>query len=411
MEYGCIGERLSHSFSREIHRELTSDLYELIELAPCEVGGFLTSRDFRAINVTIPYKEAVLPYLDEIDECARAIGAVNTVVHRCGRLYGYNTDFYGLRELIACSGISVREKKVAILGSGGTAKTARAVLASLGAKEILTVSRTPVEGKIGYDTLTCEHTDIDVLINTTPVGMAPNVEGTPLSLDAFPRLSLVLDAVYHPFRTNLVLEAQRRGIVAEGGLYMLVTQAVRASELFHNTTYPEGTVERVYRKILSEKENLVLIGMPSSGKSTVGKMLAEALGRPFYDTDEMVRERYGISPEEVITMRGEETFREMESEICLDASRLQGAVIATGGGVVVREENMRALSREGRVIFLDRPLCELCPSIDRPLTQDHEALRERYAQRIDKYRLYSDITIQGSHSPEETLKILLDRIQ
>ncbi len=411
MQYGCIGEKLSHSFSVEIHEALGSYSYTLEELAQGEVKTFLQQRNFQAINVTIPYKETVIPYLDEIDEVAEEIGAVNTIVNREGRLIGYNTDFYGLCALFSHIALSPCGKKVAILGTGGTSKTAFAVTRFLGAREILVVSRAPSEGQISYETLTKEHPDTEIIINTTPVGMYPNSEGCPLALDGFSSLFLVVDAVYNPLCTTLVREAKKLGILAEGGLYMLVAQAVRASELFLSMTYPEATIDRVFDEIVKKKENIVLVGMPTSGKSTVGRMLSVAMSRPFVDTDELFYKRFGISPEEHIEKYGEESFREKESLICREVSSNLGCVIATGGGVVLREGNLHALSQNGTIVFLDRPLEDLIPSDSHPLSRTPEALAMRYHERIDKYLSFADITVRGSHTAEETVRIILDRIQ
>ena len=404
MEYGCIGEKLTHSFSREIHRALAPYTYELMELKREEVGAFLLQKEFHGINVTIPYKETVLPYLDEVEESAREIGAVNTIVHRDGHLYGYNTDVYGMRALFSLAGIHPEGKKVAILGTGGTSKTARAVARTLGAREILIVSRTPSDSAIGYADLREEHSDIDILINTTPVGMYPETENCPLTLDAFPSLVGVIDAIYNPLSTDLILQARARGICAVGGLYMLVAQAVRASELFLGTSYPEGTLECIYQRVLKEKQNIVLIGMPTSGKSTVGRMLSQVLARPFFDTDTVYREMFGFSAEETILKEGEAIFRERESEVCLCLRKETGAVIATGGGVILREENIRTLSHNGIFVFLDRPLEELTASDTHPLSSTRETLQRLYEERIDKYLACADLTISGALSVEDTVE-------
>ncbi|MBQ9084110.1 MAG: shikimate dehydrogenase, partial [Clostridia bacterium] len=250
MMYGCIGEVLKHSFSREIHMSLNDYPYELCELSRDELDGFMRSAGFKAINVTIPYKEIVIPYLHEIDEHARLIGAVNTIVNRDGRLYGYNTDFFGMTALLMHAGVTVCGKKVLILGSGGTAKTARAVAGSLGASEIITVGRQKRDGVIDYCEAYNSHTDAEVIINTTPVGMYPNAISSPIDISKFDRLSGVIDAIYNPLRTRLISDARERGIPAEGGLYMLVAQGVRASEIFLGVSYPEGTVDMIYQKIL-----------------------------------------------------------------------------------------------------------------------------------------------------------------
>ena len=410
MQYGCIGEHLAHSFSKEIHEALAPYTYDLLELSRDALTSFFSAREFRAINVTIPYKEAVLPYLDEVDAHAREIGAVNTVVNRDGKLYGYNTDFYGMCTMLAHAGICPKGRKVAILGTGGTAKTALAVLSHLGARQILTVSRTPVGEQVGYRALREQHADTEIIINTTPVGMYPDTDAVPLDLSDFPMLCALVDAIYNPLRTNLVLDAKARGIRAEGGLYMLVAQAVRASELFLDMKYSEQTTEALYRDILAKKENLVLIGMPSCGKSTTGRLLAERLSRPFLDTDTVFLEKYGISAEQYIRTYGEDAFRDEESTVCALLSKQTGCVIACGGGVVLREENMRALSRSGTVIFLDRPLDLLCATADRPLSADREALAMRYRERIASYRAYADITVEGAHTPSENTEIIINEI-
>ncbi|MBE6700260.1 MAG: shikimate dehydrogenase, partial [Ruminococcaceae bacterium] len=288
MQYGLIGEKLGHSFSAEIHQKLKSNPYTLVELARDEIGAFLETKDFCAINVTIPYKTTVIPYLSHISKRAKEIGAVNTIVNRRGELWGYNTDFYGLQSLIEHAGITLQNKKVAILGTGGTSKTAHAVAHFLGAGQILTVSRTVGEGVITYTDLTADHIDVDVLINTTPVGMYPNTEATPVDISVFSNLSGVIDAIYNPLRTKLILDAKKRGIPAEGGLYMLVAQAVRASELFLDTVYEGETTEHIYLELLNKTENIVLSGMPGAGKSTVGKLLAKETKRAFFDLDEEI---------------------------------------------------------------------------------------------------------------------------
>ena len=410
MQYGCIGGKLSHSFSLEIHEMLASYSYELKEMMEEEVGKFLTDKNFKGVNVTIPYKETVIPFLDEVDEVARMIGAVNTIVNRSGSLIGYNTDFYGLTALFSHAGISPEGKKVAILGTGGTSKTACAVVRALHAREILVVSRTPAGEQIGYEELKEKHRDIEILINTTPCGMYPMCEDTPLSLDGFDALSGVIDAIYNPLTTALVREAREGGIVAVGGLYMLVAQAVRASELFLSRPYPEGTTDRIFSLISKAKNNIVLIGMPSSGKSTVGRMLSLSLSRPFIDTDKVFYEKFGTSPENYIREHGEDAFREKEALVCREVAKNTGYVIATGGGVILREENMRAFKQNGYIVFLDRALSDLFPSGNRPLTFDRATLEERYYERIDKYREYADIAISGSYDKEKTVRLITDQI-
>ncbi len=395
MKYGCIGEKLKHSFSKEIHNALCDYEYEIREIPRDELDAFMREADFHGINVTIPYKELVIPYLDIIDEHAKMIGAVNTVVKREGRLYGYNTDFSGMTALIKHIGIDLAGKKVAILGTGGTSKTARAVSESLGASEILVVSRRAGDGNINYDTLVCEHTDVEVIINTTPLGMFPNNYTKPLELSVFPALSGVVDAVYNPLRTPLVSEAIARDIPSLGGLYMLVSQAVSASEIFLDKKYEQNVTDRVFKKILREKENIVLIGMPASGKSTVAEILRARLGRKKYDTDDLIVERAGISIPEIFGQYGEAHFRAIEHEVALEVAKVSSAIIATGGGIILNPENVKALKQNGRVYFIDRPLADLVPTDSRPLSSDRASIEKRYAERYDIYKASADVIIDA----------------
>ncbi len=402
MLYGCIGETLKHSFSAQIHPLLNDSLYELREVPREELERFIQKKDFLGINVTIPYKQSVIPYLDWIEPLASEIGAVNTVVNRDGKLYGYNTDFYGMCALFGHIGADLRGKKIAILGTGGTSLTALAVARHLGAREILRVSRREGEGAVTYESLAELHRDVQVIINTTPVGMYPHAQESPVSLSAFSTLESVADAVYNPLRTELVLEARERGIPAEGGLFMLVAQAVRASELFHDCQYPEGTVERIWRTLAQKKENVVLIGMPGSGKTTVGRLLAESLGREFLDMDVEITNVYGRTPAEIIRKDGEPAFRDLETAILREhLCARTGVVLATGGGAVLRTENVRMLRQNGRLVWLDRPLEKLIPTCDRPLSDSEEQMACRYRERYGIYRAAADLHINDPKTAEE----------
>lgn len=402
MTCGLIGRKLGHSYSPQIHRALADYDYRLWELEPEELKTFFRRRDFTGVNVTIPYKQAVIPLLDELSETARAIGAVNTVVCRDGKLYGDNTDFAGMAALIRHIGLSLEGKKVLILGTGGTSKTAMAVARSLGAAEVYRLSRSGRDGALTYEEAARLHADADVLINTTPGGMYPAVEGCPVDLDAFPRLCGVADAVYNPLRTNLVLQARARGIPAEGGLYMLAAQAACASALFHGCETSERDIELAYQTVRREMENIVLIGMPSSGKSTVGRALAERLGKRFADSDALVTERIGMPIADYFARRGEAAFREHEQEAIAALAATGGQVIATGGGAVLRPENVTALRRNGRLVFLDRSPEKLIATADRPLASDREALRRRYEERYELYCAAADLHIDGDGTVEET---------
>jgi shikimate dehydrogenase len=415
--YGCIAEHLGHSYSGVIHQIFSDKLavgspdlaydYALQELRPDEVEGFLSRRAFCGINVTIPYKQTVIPYLDELTDTARAIGAVNTIVNRDGRLIGDNTDFFGMQYLLSTAGLDLKGKKVLIFGTGGTSNTAFAVAKHGGAKQILKFSRTEREGALSYDDLPL-HTDADIIINTTPVGMYPHDEGSPLpeglTLSHFPRLSGVVDAIYHPLRTELVMQALELGIPATGGLAMLVAQAAAATERFLDCHIDAEIVESVITEVQASKENIVLIGMPGCGKTTVGNLLSKRLDRPLLDTDEAITRRVGSIPDYILT-HGEAAFRELEAEVIReDIARESGVIIATGGGAVLRDENVRRLKRNGRLVFLDRPLSALMATPDRPLSSDPDALRRRYEERYDRYLTVADVhlPIADGESAEET---------
>lgn len=402
MKYGCIGEHLKHSFSKEIHTALANYEYEIREVAKEDLDGFMKAKNFLAINVTIPYKELVLPYMDYIDGHAKEIGSVNTVVNRDGKLYGYNTDFYGMSSLIEHANVEIKDKKVVILGTGGTSKTARAVSKALLAKEIITVSRKAREGCVTYEELHKNHSDAEVIINTTPVGMFPNIFDSPVDISDFKNLAGVIDAVYNPLRTPLILAAKEKGIYAEGGLYMLVKQAVRASEIFIDTSYSDEEGEEVFEKIKRDKENIVLIGMPASGKTTVGKILAGRLRRQLIDTDDLITLRAKKPISRIFEDDGEKYFRALESEVIKECSSMTGVVIATGGGAVLSKNNVSALRENGRLYFLDRPLEELMPTSDRPLASTREAIQKRYKERYEIYRASADEIIDTGCNVKET---------
>ena len=403
MKYGLIGERLGHSFSRDVHGMLADYDYELREITKDELADFMTRAEFTAINVTIPYKEAVIPYLSYISEEAKKIGAVNTVVKRDGKLYGYNTDFLGMTAQLNKMRLNLKGKKTVILGTGGTAKTARAVAESLGARPIL-VSRTNREGVIDYEELYRDHLDAEIIINTTPVGMYPNSYESPIELGGFTKLEGVLDAIYNPIRTQLVNDALDMGATAEGGLYMLVAQAVYASEIFLGMKHTKEKLDKIFKKIKRKKENIVLIGMPASGKSTVSALLSSSLSRSVYDTDEVIKSERGTSIPEIFEKEGESAFRDYESEAVRLVSQKNGAVIATGGGAVLRRENVKALKQNGVLFFIDRPCEKLVPTVDRPLASDVEAIKKRYAERYDIYVGAADVVIDADDTPVNIAK-------
>ncbi|MBQ7499712.1 MAG: shikimate dehydrogenase [Clostridia bacterium] len=372
------------------------------EIPPDGLEDFIRSKKYEGLNVTIPYKEKVMPFLDHIDPEALAIGCVNTIVNKDGALYGCNTDFFGMTKLIGKAGITIAGKTVAVLGTGGTSKTARAVAKSLGAADVLIVSRRPGEGEISYDGLTERRGDINIIINTTPVGMYPNEGKKPVDPAIFPSLSGVIDAVYHPFRTELIDSAEKCGIPARSGLYMLVSQAVKASEHFLKREYSDKDIDSVYAKMLRKKSNIVLIGMPGSGKSTVGRIVAERLRLDHYDSDKLFVERAGMPIPEYFAANGEAAFRKEESKIIKELSSGHGSVISTGGGVILDEGNMTALRRNGTIVFLDRPLEKLAGYKGRPLTPDFDSMKKKYEERYELYLRYADVVIKVNGSPSDT---------
>lgn len=399
-KYGCIGKKLTHSFSKEIHAKLADYAYDLIELAEEEIAPFFEKKDFAAINVTIPYKQTVIPYLDSISEVAERIGAVNTIVNKDGKLCGYNTDYYGMKALIERIGIDLTGKKVLVLGTGGTSKTARVVAADLGAAEILTVSRRKTDHYITYEEAVQEHADANVIINTTPSGMYPDCESRPIDITEFTQLIGVVDVVYNPLCTNLVLDAKQRGIKAEGGLYMLIMQAVVAVERFLDTRIAKEVADRVFASIFASKENIVLTGMPGSGKSTVGKCI-NIEGFEFVDTDEEIEKRCGCSIKELIQEKGEAYFRALETEVIQEVSATNCRIISTGGGAVLKEENVRALKRNGKLYFLNADLSRLQATDSRPLSDTQEKLARLYTERMSLYTGTADVVVPDLRTPQD----------
>ena len=410
MQYGLIGEKLGHSFSKEIHELLAGYQYELRPLSRAEFPAFMQQADFAAINVTIPYKELVIPYLAEVDEQAAKIGAVNTIVKRDGCLCGYNTDFAGVVYLLKNHGIDLNGRNVLILGTGGTSKTVRAVAESQGAAAISFVSRNGGQQAnwLDYQQAAAQR-DVQVIINTTPRGMYPqNGEQPLLDMAAFPRLEAVVDVIYNPLRSNLVLQAQALGLQACGGLEMLVAQAKYAAELFCGQPIAEAAIDEVYRRLRRQKLNLALIGMPGCGKSTVGRLLAERLGRPLLDCDKEIVRRSGQAIADIFAEQGEAKFRQIESQTLAYIAKEGGQVIACGGGVVLRPENIQALRQNSLLIWLDRPLEQLAVGKGRPLSPNPEANRLLYQQRAPLYQQYADYRQACAQTPAETVELLVE---
>ncbi len=394
MEYGLLGEKLGHSFSPQIHAALADYDYRLYPTPPEAVEDLFRRRAFKGLNVTIPYKQTVIPLCDEVDAGAAAIGAVNTVVNRDGKLTGYNTDIDGLVYLAKRTGVDMAGKKAVILGSGGTSRTARAAARALGASEVAVISR---HGEDNYENLS-RHGDAQVLINTTPVGMFPHAGISPVSLDAFPKLEGVLDVVYNPLRTALVMEAEKRGIPCSCGLPMLVAQAKRAAELFTGAAIPDHRLESVIAALTAQVQNVVLIGMPGCGKSAVGRTLARRLGKPFVDLDHLAADRAGKSIPEIFAQEGEDAFRSLESELVREAGAQTGCVLSTGGGVVTREENYPPLHQNGVIVHIRRDI-RLLPTAGRPVSQSTD-LHALWRRREPLYHAFADLTVDNDSTIE-----------
>ena len=400
MQYGLIGEKLGHSFSKIIHEKLADYTYDLHPLPKQELASFLEKKEFRAINVTIPYKIDVMPYLYEIDQRAQAVGSVNTIVNRNGNLYGYNTDFGGFLYLLKHNNIDVKNKKVLVLGKGGASKAIIAVLHYLQAKQIITVYYKQSNDAITYEQCQKLHNDADVIINTTPVGMYPNLDGCPIDLEHYTNCNAVVDIIYNPIKTKLLLEAQKHNMIAVGGLEMLIAQAKYAVEIFLNTSIPEYKIDDIYKEMLFEKKNVVLIGMPSSGKTTIGAELAKLLHKDFVDIDAQIVSKIGMPISNYFEQYGENAFREIETEVTKEFAGKNNIVISTGGGCIKKPENMLYLSMNGVILLVERDLSKLIVGEGRPLSSSINAIEKMYQERFPLYMRYSQKSIQNNTTPE-----------
>lgn len=403
MKCGLLGARLGHSYSQQIHGMLADYEYRNYEKSAEELDAFLRGGDWDGLNVTMPYKKAVIPYCTQLSERARRIGAVNTLVRLPeGGLYGENTDAYGFEKLIRRNGVEIAGRKCLVLGSGGASVMACAVLQDLGAGSVTVISR---GGADNYGNLE-RHADAAVIVNTTPVGMFPHNGEAAVDLTAFPACEAVLDVVYNPARTALLLQAERRGIRCAGGLYMLVGQAKRSAELFAARSIDDGEIDRIEAQLRREMLNVVLVGMPGCGKSTLAAALGEALGRPVVEADALIAQAAGCSIPEIFAREGEEGFRHRESEVLREQGKRSGIVLSTGGGCVTREENYEALHQNGTIVWLRRDLAAL-PKEGRPISLRSD-LGELFEQRRACYERFADCTVDNNGSVDETLRAILE---
>lgn len=402
-KFGLIGKTLKHSYSKKIHPLLGDYQYDLVELLPEQLKDFALKKEYKGYNVTIPYKKDIIPFLDVIDENAKKIGAINTVVNRGGKLYGYNTDFDGMIYALKRTGIILKDKIVLILGSGGTSNTATAVAERLGALKVKILSRS---GEINYQNYSSLAGDAQVIINTTPVGTYPDNYCCLIDLKVFKNLEGVIDVVYNPALSMLLFQAKELGVPYSNGFPMLVAQAKRASELFFDKILSDNLLEDIINRLQAENLNIVLVGMPGCGKTTLGKQLEKLLGKEFVDTDELIKKRENKSIPQIFADNGEEYFRKVESEVLADVGKLSGKIISTGGGVIKNKNNHFPLKQNGVIVWVKRDI-DLLVCDGRPLSKDKFALEKLYEERKDNYAFFADECVVNDKSVDDAVKEII----
>lgn len=419
MRYGLIGEKLGHSFSKDIHERIADYTFDLIPLSKEEFKTFMEKKEFTALNVTIPYKKDVIPYLDEMDEHAKAIGAVNTIVNRDGKLKGYNTDFTGFLYMMKKHNVHMEGKKVLIIGNGGASAAIQAVVQHESAGSMVIVDVVPGNGAISYDEMFSSHLDAEIIINTSPIGMYPRIGNAPIDISMFHKCEAVLDVIYNPILTRLCFEAQEMDIKRVNGLEMLIAQAKQSVEFFLDKSIDDQIIDDIYQDMLRERCNIVLIGMPSAGKTTIGKMLENRMQKEFIDLDDIIIEKAGKSIPEIFEESGEAGFRAIETEAAIEVSKLNNKIIATGGGTIKHKVNMDYLRQNGITIFIDRDVDKLISSDpNRPLSKSTDALEKMHAERLPLYQKYaayvavnnSDIESTVTEIEEAYRSILIDAV-
>ena len=419
MRYGLIGEKLGHSFSKDIHERIADYTFDLIPLSKEEFKTFMEKKEFTALNVTIPYKKDVIPYLDEMDEHAKAIGAVNTIVNRDGKLKGYNTDFTGFLYMVKKHNVHMEGKKVLIIGNGGASAAIQAVVQHESAGSMVIIEVVPGNGAISYDEMFSSHLDAEIIINTSPIGMYPRIGNAPIDISMFHKCEAVLDVIYNPILTRLCFEAQEMDIKRVNGLEMLIAQAKQSVEFFLDKSIDDQIIDDIYQDMLRERCNIVLIGMPSAGKTTIGKMLENRMQKEFIDLDDIIIEKAGKSIPEIFEESGEAGFRAIETDAAIEVSKLNNKIIATGGGTIKHKVNMDYLRQNGITIFIDRDVDKLISSDpNRPLSKSTDALEKMHAERLPLYQKYaayvavnnSDIESTVTEIEEAYRSILIDAV-
>lgn len=404
-EYALLGRKLGHSFSPRIHRLLCGYDYTLQEVEREELPDFLKNCGLKGMNVTIPYKKEVLPYCSQLSEGVRRIGSANTLVRGADGWHAYNTDYLGFRFMVESGGFSPAGKKAVVLGNGGASLAVCTALEDMGAREISVISR---RGENNYENLFL-HRDAEMLVNATPVGMYPDTGKAAAGLDAFPECRAVFDLIYNPARTKLIMEAEERGLICRSGLTMLVAQARRSAELFTGQEIPPERVDEIVKTLSLETENIILIGMPGCGKSSIGAELARLTGRKFADADSCFLEKYGISPGDMIESQGEAAFRQKETELLAELGKESGLILSTGGGCVTEERNYPLLHQNGRIFWIQRDIGKL-PSEGRPLSRKSSP-EEMYKKRAPMYRRFADYTIVNDGSISEAAAAILELLK
>lgn len=409
MRYGLIGEKLGHSFSKDIHERIADYTFDLIPLSKEEFKTFMEKKEFTALNVTIPYKKDVIPYLDEMDEHAKAIGAVNTIVNRDGKLKGYNTDFTGFLYMVKKHNVHMEGKKVLIIGNGGASAAIQAVVQHESAGSMVIVDVVPGNGAISYDEMFSSHLDAEIIINTSPIGMYPRIGNAPIDISMFHKCEAVLDVIYNPILTRLCFEAQEMDIKRVNGLEMLIAQAKQSVEFFLDKSIDDQIIDDIYQDMLRERCNIVLIGMPSAGKTTIGKMLENRMQKEFIDLDDIIIEKAGKSIPEIFEESGEAGFRAIETEAAIEVSKLNNKIIATGGGTIKHKVNMDYLRQNGITIFIDRDVDKLISSDpNRPLSKSTDALEKMHAERLPLYQKYAAYVAVNNSDIESTVTEIVE---
>jgi len=412
---GLVGEKLLHSYSKIIHEQIDSEIYNLYSLSLDEFNRFFTEKNFDFVNVTIPYKEKVIPYLDEISSEALSIQAVNLVINDSGKLYGYNTDYYGFKYMLESNNVIVKDKKCLILGTGGTSKTVKAVLEDLGAALILKASRNVNESYISYEQV--YEYDFNIIINTTPVGMYPNFNSRIIDISKFNSLDFVGDCIYNPLRTGLLIDCEYYNIKCDNGLKMLIVQAIKAHEIAMNTDVSKEKIDEIFNLLVKEKRNIALIGMPGSGKTTIANILSEKLNKKIIDIDKYIIEKENMSIEEIFNKNSEQYFRKLENIACKEISQMSGVIISTGGGVVKNKENIDFLKANCVIYFINRSVDNIYDVLvnnikndkNRPLLKSKDDLMNLYNQRIDLYKKYSDYILDNNGNIENCINDILKK--